>query len=184
VAEGYFVNRQAVMHNDFVIVGPKGDPAKLGLLTSIEEALTHIVETNTAFVSRGDDSGTHKKEKALWASIGLTPNKDWSAWYAEAGQGMGAVLRIANDKQAYALTDRGTQIAFADKLSLEVAFEGDEKLFNPYHVMAVNPKKHTDVKYTLAKQYIEFVTSVEGQAIIAAYRKGGQQLFHPDAVRE
>ncbi|ORU89632.1 MAG: tungsten ABC transporter substrate-binding protein [Cycloclasticus sp. symbiont of Poecilosclerida sp. M] len=180
VAEGHFTDRAAVMHNDFVIVGPKADPAKLGELKTIDEALTRIVETQSTFVSRGDDSGTHKKEKGLWQSIGLTPNKNWSAWYAEAGQGMGAVLRIANDKQAYALTDRGTQIAFADKLSLVVLFEGDEGLFNPYHVMAVNPEKHADVKYDSAQKYIAFVTSKEGQAVISAYRKGGQQLFYPD----
>lgn len=180
VAEGFFIDRKAVMHNDFVIVGPKNDPAKLSQAADIKEALTQLVEAQSPFVSRGDDSGTHKKEKSLWASIGLVPNAKWGAWYFEAGQGMGAVLQIADEKQAYTLVDRGTQIAFADKLSLGITFEGDKRLFNPYHVMAVNPKKHAGVKYDLAKKYIEFVTSEEGQAVIAAFRKGGQQLFYPD----
>jgi len=181
VAQGHFIDRQAVMHNDFVIVGPKNDPAKLQEVKDVKAALTELVEAQGPFVSRGDDSGTHKKEKSLWASIGLTPNKKWGRWYFEAGQGMGTVLRIADEKQAYALTDRGTQIAFADKLSLMIVFEGDEQLFNPYHVMAVNPEKHSDVNYELAKKYINYVTSAEGQAVIESYRKGGQQLFYPDA---
>jgi len=178
VESGDFINRTAVMHNDFVIVGPQNDPAKLSLAVTAKEALYKIAHTKSAFISRGDDSGTHKKEAILWAGADITPA---GAWYIEVGQGMGAVLNIANEKQAYALTDRGTQIAFADKLSLAIAFEGDAVLFNPYHVMAVNPVKHEGAKHALAMKYIEFVTGKEGQDIIAGFRKGGQQLFYPDA---
>jgi len=178
VASGDFVDRVAVMHNDFVIVGPSSDPAKLSSVTSAMDALRAISQTASPFISRGDDSGTHKKEKALWELADISPAGEW---YLEVGQGMGAVLNIANEKQAYALTDRGTRIAFADKLSLQIAFEGDEVLFNPYHVMAVNPNKHDAANYALAMKYIEFVTSDEGQRIIENFRKSGQQLFYPDA---
>ena len=178
VKSGDFVDRASVMHNDFVIVGPTSDPAMLSVAATATEALYKIAHTGSIFVSRGDDSGTHKKERILWASADTKPSGDW---YVEVGQGMGAVLNIANEKQAYALTDRGTQIAFADKLSLKVMFEGDDALFNPYHVMAVSPKKHEGVEHGLAIKYIEFVTSKEGQNIIAGFRKGGQQLFYPDA---
>jgi len=179
VEQGDFIDRVAVMHNDFVIVGPKNDPANIASKTKVSEAMEAIFLTQQSFISRGDDSGTHKKEKQLWAIAGLEPK---GKWYAEAGQGMGAILRIADDKQGYALTDRGTQIAFSDKISLKVLFEGDSLLFNPYHVMAVNPKKHPSVNYVLAKKYIDFVVSSEGQKIIADYKKGGEQLFYPDAI--
>lgn len=177
VKSGDFIDRKAVMHNDFVLIGPANDPARLATAGTVEEALQRIADVEAAFISRGDDSGTHKKERLLWQKGGVTPVGDW---YVDVGQGMGAVLNIANEKQAYALTDRGTQIAFADKVSLKVLFEGDDALFNPYHVMAVNPEKHKGVKYDLAMKYIKFVTSKEGQDIIASFRKGGQQLFYPD----
>jgi tungstate transport system substrate-binding protein len=168
------------MHNDFVIVGPDADPAVLKEASNAVDAMQRIATTQSFFISRGDDSGTHKKEKNVWKIVDVTPE---GKWYISAGQGMGAVLKIADEKQAYALTDRGTQIAYADKMSLKVVFEGDEVLFNPYHVMAVNPEKHAHVKYDLATKYIEFVTSEEGQAIIANFKKGNQQLFYPDAVQ-
>ncbi len=174
-----FIDRVAVMHNDFVLVGPNNDPAGLSSAKNIEEALRAIAQKKVSFISRGDDSGTHKKEKTLWESAGIQPLGDW---YIDVGQGMGAVLNIANEKQAYTLTDRGTQIAFAGKLDLKVAFEGDASLFNPYHVMAVNPAKHKQARYGWAKRYISFVTGPEGQEIIRGFRKGGQQLFHPDAL--
>jgi len=180
VEQGDFIDRKAVMHNDFVIVGAKSDPANLAQAQSAIQALQLIAKSKTDFISRGDDSGTHKKEKVLWKKAEIQPEGNW---YIQAGQGMGAVLKIADEKQAYTLTDRGTQIAYADKMSLVVNFEGDEALFNPYHVMAVNPEKHTHVKYDLAKKYIDFVTSEQGQAIIASFKKGGQQLFYPDAVK-
>lgn len=179
VAQGYGVDRTAVMHNDFVIVGPESDPAGLAEAMSIEDAMTRIAQSGATFVSRGDDSGTHKKELGLWKLAGLQPE---GSWYNAAGQGMGAVLVIANEKQGYALTDRGTYIAMQPKIALGVRYEGDEALFNPYHVMAVNPEKHAHVKYDLAKKYIEFVSGPEGQSIIAGFRKGGQQLFYPDAI--
>lgn len=178
VKEGLFIDRSAVMHNDFVIVGPESDPAGIASAKSATDALAKIATSGSPFISRGDDSGTHKKEKTLWVAAGIMPAGNW---YQAAGQGMGAVLRIADDKQAYALTDRGTQIAYSDKMALKVKFEGDSALFNPYHVMAVNPENHPHVRYDLAKKYIDFVTSEEGQAIIAGFRKGGEQLFYPDA---
>ncbi len=178
VKQGDFIERSAVMHNDFVIVGPANDPAGIASAKKVGETLSKIANSQSVFVSRGDDSGTHKKEKLLWKQLGLDPKGNW---YSSVGQGMGAVLRIADDKQGYTLTDRGTQIAFSDKMSLKILFEGDKELFNPYHVMAVNPKKHSHVKYDFAKKYIDFVVSKEGQKIIADYKKGGQQLFYPDA---
>jgi len=173
---GDFIDRYPVMYNDFVIIGPENDPADITSAKTALDALRKIAESSSAFISRGDDSGTHKKEKQLWKQLGIEPK---GAWYAAAGQGMGAVLRIADEKQAYTLTDRGTQIAFSDKISLKILFEGTPELFNPYHVMAVNPEKHPHVNYDAAKKYIDFVTSEQGQKIIAEYKKGGQQLFYP-----
>lgn len=148
VEKGDFIDRKAVMHNDFVIVGAEVDSAKVATAKSAVEALQFIANKQAEFISRGDDSGTHKKEKFLWTTAAIQPK---GSWYIQAGQGMGAVLKIADEKQAYALTDRGTQIAYAEKMSLKVLFHGDEALFNPYHVMAVNPNKHSHVNYDLAK---------------------------------
>jgi tungstate transport system substrate-binding protein len=181
VASGDFVDRTAVMHNDFVVLGPESDPANIATATNAAGAFIRIANAKADFISRGDDSGTHKKEKALWDNAGLTPE---GKWYVAAGQGMGAVLKIADEKQAYALADRGTQIAYAEKMNLKVLFEGDEVLFNPYHVMAVNPAKGSHIKYDLAKKYINFVTGQEGQQIIKDFRLHGQQLFHPDVISE
>lgn len=178
VEQGDFIDRKLVMHNDFVIVGPENDPVGLAKARSASEALQFIAKGNATFISRGDDSGTHKKEKSLWLMTGIKPK---GSWYVQAGQGMGAVLKIADEKQAYALTDRGTQIAYVNKMSLNVVFEGDDVLFNPYHVMAVNPQKHSHVKYDLAKKYIDFVTGSEGQSIINSFRLSEQQLFYGDA---
>ena len=177
VGQGDFIDRKAVMHNDFVIVGSVADPANIAQVKSASEALHQIAKVQADFISRGDDSGTHKKEKKLWLIANVKPEGNW---YIQAGQGMGAVLNIANEKQAYTLADRGTQIAYADKMSLKVLFDGDTVLFNPYHVMAVNPVKHPHVNYDLTTKYIEFVTGKEGQAIIAGFKKSGQQLFYPD----
>jgi tungstate transport system substrate-binding protein len=179
VEQGVFVNRKPVMHNDFVIIGPENDTAGIAQAQSVSQALEMIVKANAAFISRGDDSGTHKKEKALWIAANIKPE---GVWYIQVGQGMGAVLTITNEKQAYTLTDRGTQIAFNDKINLEVLYQGDEVLFNPYHVMAVNPELHDHVNYELATKYIDFVTGEEGQKIIKNFRKSGQQLFYPDAI--
>lgn len=177
VEQGDFINRTPVMHNDFVIVGPSSDPAKISSSETVINALSKIANNQSTFISRGDDSGTHKKENQLWKIAKIEPQGNW---YNEVGQGMGAVLKIADEKQAYTLTDRGTQIAFSGKMSLKVLFEGDSTLFNPYHVMAVNPETHPHVKYELAKKYIDFVTSVKGQQLIADYKMGGEQLFYPD----
>ena len=179
VENGYGIDRAAVMHNDFVIIGPPDDPAGIAKTGSAVEAMKKLHNSDTTFVSRGDDSGTHKKEKSLWDSAGVEPSGDW---YLAVGQGMGAVLQIADDRQAYALTDRGTYIAYQGKINLEIVSAGDQALYNPYHIIAVNPDKHSQVKYELARDYIEFVTGKQGQGIIKDYRMKGQQLFYPDAM--
>ncbi|HUL14186.1 MAG TPA: substrate-binding domain-containing protein [Methylococcaceae bacterium] len=178
VAAGWGVDRQAVMHNDFILVGPAADPAGVKAAKTADEAIKKVADAKAGFVSRGDESGTHVKEKALWQKAGVTPEGDW---YLSVGQGMGAVLRMADDKGLYTLTDRGTYLSAKDKLKLQILFEGDPQLFNPYHVMAVNLKKHKHVNYKMAKRYIEYVTGPEGQATIANFKVGGQQLFYPDA---
>ena len=178
IEQGYGVDRKAVMHNDFVLIGPKSNPAGIDSTQSIQSALQLVAESQSAFVSRGDDSGTHKKEKSLWQLANINPA---GSWYFSVGQGMGAVLKISDEKQAYTLTDRGTYIALKDKIDLVIVNEGDRFLFNPYHIIAVNPAKHKHVRYDLAKKYIDFVTGIEGQALIGAYKKQSEQLFYPDA---
>jgi tungstate transport system substrate-binding protein len=180
VEQGDFIDRQAVMHNDFVIIGPKSDPAAMSNGSSAIDALKRLIGSRGRFVSRGDDSGTHKKEQALWQSANVSPV---GQWYIQAGQGMGAVIKMADEMGAYTLTDRGTYIAFADKVDLQILYQGDEVLFNPYHIMAVNPERHRHVNYTLATQYIAFVTGEQGQAIIRDFKMQGQALFYPDAIR-
>lgn len=178
VEQGYFVDRQEVMFNDFVIVGPENDPAGIKDAKTAAEALAKIADSEADFVSRGDDSGTHKKELALWQTAGIEPN---GSWYIAAGQGMGAVLKLADEKLGYALTDRSTQIAFTEKMDLVVLNEGDSSLSNPYHIMAVSPEKHPHARYDLAKQYTDFITSDTGQKLIADFKVNGQQLFYPNA---
>lgn len=183
VAEGFGVNRRDVMYNDFVLLGPPEDPAGIKGCTSAGEALKAIAAKRAPFISRGDDSGTHKKELLLWKKAGVLPR---GAWYAEAGQGMGAVLRIADEKGAYTLSDRGTFLSMAKKLELRVLCEGDPELFNPYGIIAVNPARHKHVKYVEAMAYIGWVTSPEGQAIIRSFgvKEFGRPLFIPMAVSE
>lgn len=181
VASGYGIDRLPVMHNDFVIVGPAADPAGIGRRSSAVEALRRIAGATALFVSRGDESGTHKKEKQLWQAAGIEPG---GRWYLATGQGMGAVLQIAADKHAYTLTDRGTYIAYRKKLGLKILSQGDPKLYNPYHIIAVNPARHAHAKFSLAKKYMAFVTGPEGQKIIRDYRLGGQQLFYPDVIKQ
>lgn len=176
-AQGDFISRSAVMSNDFVLLGPINDPAGVASAKTVLEALVKIFTSQSVFVSRGDDSGTHKKELKLWQELNIEPK---GVWYISAGQGMGAVLQIADAKQAYTLVDRGTQIAFSDKISLGVVFENDPALFNPYHVMAVNPEKHPYINNELAQKYIDFLLSAEGQQRIVSYKKAGQQLFYPN----
>jgi tungstate transport system substrate-binding protein len=181
VAAGHGVDRRAVMHNDFVIVGPKTDPAGVKTALTAAAAMKKIADARAGFVSRGDESGTHVKEKTLWRTTGIDPA---GTWYLSTGQAMAAVLRMADDKGVYTLSDRGTFLALKAKIRLDILFEGDPTLFNPYHVIAVNPKKHPDVNYPAAKKYIDFVTGREGQTIIARFRVQGQPLFFPDALPE
>jgi tungstate transport system substrate-binding protein len=181
IAAGYGVNRRDVMYNDFVIVGPTEDPAGIRGTADARKALMAIARSGTLFISRGDDSGTHKKEKALWKKAGIVPE---GRWYSEAGQGMGAVIQIANEKLAYTLADRGTYLAYKGKVSLKILCEGDPDLFNPYGIIAVNPARHPHANYVLAMAYIGWVTSPEGQRIIRQFgrEKFGQPLFIPTAV--
>jgi tungstate transport system substrate-binding protein len=176
VADGFGIGRTGVMWNDFILVGPKSDPEAIKSAPSAEAALKKISAGKTLFISRGDDSGTHKKELALWEKAAVKPEGNW---YISAGQGMSAVLRMADDKQAYTLTDRGTFLAFQDKAQLVILWEGSEGLLNPYHVIAVNPKRHAHIKYGLAKKYIDYLVGAEGQAIIGNFKKDGNVLFHP-----
>lgn len=179
VAQGFGVERLPVMHNDFVLLGPGNDPAKIRDARSLTAAMVALANAGTGFVSRGDDSGTHKKEKSLWQAASISPEGNW---YLAAGQGMGAVLKIANDKLAYTITDRGTYLAFKDKIELELVYEGAEELVNPYHIILVNPQKHPHVKSKLAQQYADFVRSEQGQMIIRGYKVAGEQLFYPDVI--
>jgi len=178
VEEGYFVDRRDVMYNDFVIVGPDSDPAGVRGMQSASAALEEIASSRATFASRGDDSGTHVKELALWRAAGVEPGGDW---YLSVGQGMAATLRVAGEKGAYTIADRGTYISLEGELNLEVLVEGDPALFNQYGIMAVNPEVHPHVNYEGAKALIRFVTSEEGQGIIDGFRRSGEQLFFPNA---
>ena len=183
VRQGYFVDRHDVMYNDFVLIGPYEDPARIQGVRSITEAFRRISRNSCLFVSRGDNSGTHMRERLIWAKAGIYP--EGNGWYLQVGQGMEKTQRIAHEKQAYTLTDRGTWLAAKDKDRLEMAIlsEGDPLLFNQYGVMAVNPSRHAHAKYTQAKAFIEWVISVEGQSAIGSYRdSGGNQLFIPNAL--
>jgi tungstate transport system substrate-binding protein len=179
VAEGYGVNRRDLMHNDFVIVGPPTDPAGTKGQKDAAEALKKIALNKSLFISRGDDSGTHSKERSLWEAARLKPKGDW---YVEVGQGMGAVLVIADEKQGYTLTDRGTYLAYEKKVDLALLVEGECRLINPYAVIAVNPAKHPHVKYVEAMTFIAWLTSKEGQEMIGGFNIGGKTLFFPDAI--
>jgi tungstate transport system substrate-binding protein len=182
VAEGFGLERLDVMHNDFLVVGPRGDPAGIRGLPAAD-ALRRIAGTGNSFASRGDDSGTHKKELSLWRAAGVQPS---GAWYLESGTGMEATLRIANEKRAYCLVDRATWMAHCREIdALAVVNEGDERLFNPYSVIVVSPAKFSWLNTRLATRFAEFIRSVEGQAIIGNFGKEryGAPLFFPDVVR-
>jgi tungstate transport system substrate-binding protein len=170
VESGFGVNRRDVMYNDFVIIGPAKDPAGVKTAKTAAEAMKKIADAKAVFVSRGDDSGTHTKEKGLWKAAGIEPKGDW---YIEAGRGMGEVINMATERLGY----RGTFIAFQGKTDLPLLFAGDKALFNPYGVIAVNPAKHPHVKYDLAMAFIAFLTSPEGQKMINEFKMNGQQLF-------
>jgi tungstate transport system substrate-binding protein len=179
VEKGFGVARLPVMHNDFILIGPASDPADVRSAPSLNAAMLRIAGTKTGFVSRGDDSGTHKRELSLWDNAAIVPAGDW---YMAVGQGMGAVLQIADDKQVYTLTDRGTYLAYKDKIDSVIMYQGASELFNPYHVIMVNPGKHPQVKSDLANRYIEYVRGEQGQEIIRNYKISGKQLFFPDVI--
>jgi len=181
VADGYGIDRRLVMHNDFVIVGPPSDPAALRSQTTLDSVFKTIAATASTFVSRGDDSGTNVKELALWKQVGMDPHGQ--PWYLETGQGQGATLSIASEKGGYALTDRGTFLAYKSNVDLVILFEGDSSLLNVYHVITVSPEKFPSTNLEGAKVFADFITSEAGQKIIAEFgvEKYGQPLFFPDA---
>jgi len=207
VEDGFGTKRYAVMHNDFIILGPKKDPAGIKGMKDAAQALKKIALSKSPFISRGDDSGTHTKEQELWKATGIeleknvkTLSKDGKdkeislfypkgseEWYTSIGQGMGKTLTFADEKQAYTIADRGTYIKYKlgreQALDLEVACEGDPGLFNPYGIIPVNPKKFPHVKYVLAEEFSQWLISKKGQALIADYKLLGEQLFYPDAVK-
>ncbi|NIQ39306.1 MAG: solute-binding protein [Proteobacteria bacterium] len=178
---GFGVNRREVMYNDLVILGPKEDPAAIGDAKDPTHALRAIANSRSLFISRGDSSGTHKKERGIWEKAGMNPR---GRWYVEVGQGMGAVLQIANERRAYTLSDRGTYLAYKRRVNLEILNHGDPMLFNPYGIIAVNPARYPQVNYVLAMAYIGWVTSPEGQEIIREFGKDrfGEPLFIPMAI--
>ncbi len=206
VSDGYGTERFAVMHNDFVILGPVSDPAGIKGMTDATGALKKIAAAKTHFISRGDDSGTHTKEQNLWLATGLqlveqsqaiikkgkkkevvsSKPADSDGWYFSIGQGMGKTLTFADEKQAYVLVDRGTYIKYkfgkTPGIDLEVLCEGDELLANPYGIIPVNPKKHAHIQYDLAMKFASWITSAHGQKLINDYRLEGKQLFYPDAI--
>ena len=181
VKAGHGVRRLDVMYNDFVIVGPKSDPAGISGLNDPLKALSRIAATKALFISRGDESGTHKKEKSLWQKTGLRILDKTGKWYRETGSGMGATLNIAAGMGAYTLTDRATWIAFANKRDLVIVNQGSPLLFNQYGVIMVNPKKHPHVNRKGAQAFIDWITGPKGQSAIARYRLHGKQLFFPNA---
>jgi len=179
VAEGFGVKRYGVMYNDFVIVGPTADPAHVKGCASAKDALNKISQTQSVFVSRGDDSGTNKREKSLWKATGVASGEPAGSWYRSTGSGMGATLNTAAGSGGYALSDRGTWISFKNKQDLSIVCEGDPSLFNPYGVMLVNPAKHPHVKANAGQAFIDWLVSSEGQAAIGGFRLQGETLFTP-----
>jgi tungstate transport system substrate-binding protein len=181
VEDGYGIERLDVMYNDFVIVGPAADPAKVAGTTDAAAALQTIAGAKAAFASRADDSGTHKKEMSLWQEAGVDPTSASGEWYRETGSGMGATLNTAAGMDAYALTDRGTWLSFDNKADLEIVVEGDPRLFNQYGIILVNPEKHPHVKAELGQTFIDWMVSDKGQKAIADFQIKGQQAFFPNA---
>lgn len=181
VAGGYGIERVYFMYNDFIVLGPPDDPAGVTEADSAAEAFAAIAREEASFVSRGDNSGTHVKELSLWSAAGVDDVAEAGAWYREVGQGMGAVITLANEQQTYTLADRGTYLAYRGDIDLEIVFEGDPELFNPYGIIAVDPARHPHVQAELAQALVDHVTSPEGQSIIGDYQVAGEQLFFPDA---
>ena len=184
VAEGYFVDRREVMYNDFVLIGPKSDPARVGGGKDIVAAFRKIKAAAAPFVSRGDKSGTHAAELRLWKMAGIdVAGADKGTWYRETGSGMGPALNTASGMNAYILADRGTWLSFKNRGELGISVEGDQKLFNQYGVMLVNPARHAHVKKAEGQAFADWVVSAEGQKAIADYKIGGEQLFFPNAKK-
>ena len=183
VAAGHGTARHDVMYNDFVILGPGADPAGIAGLSDAPAALARIARARAPFASRGDDSGTHKAELRLWGAAGIDAAAASGGWYRETGSGMGATLNVGIGIGAYVLADRATWIAFGNKRGHRVLVEGDARLFNQYGIVAVSPARHPSVKAGLARQFVDWILSHEGQAAIAAFRIGGRQLFFPNARR-
>jgi len=181
VADGFGVARHDVMYNDFVLLGPAGDPAKISDIDDAPAAFARIAGEKAIFASRGDDSGTHKKELGLWRAAGIDPAKNTSGWYRATGSGMGATLNTAVAMDAYVMSDRATWIAFQNKRGHKIVFEGDTRLFNQYGVILVNSAKHPHVKARAGQKFVDWLISGDGQRAIATYRRGGQQLFFPNA---
>lgn len=181
VAEGFGVARYDVMYNDFVIVGPETDPAGVKGMTSAADALEKIADDEALFASRGDDSGTHKKELSLWKAARVDVDAASGTWYRETGSGMGATLNTASGLGAYALTDRATWLSFENKRDLAILVEGDPKLFNQYGIILVNPEKYPHVKAEAGQRFIDWILGAEGQKAIADFKVDGQQLFFPNA---
>ncbi len=179
VKAGFGVNRRDVMYNDFIIVGPPNDPAGLHAAAGAVEAFKKLAAAQATFVSRGDESGTHQKEKELWKAAGVTPS---APWYVSAGQGMGEVLLMANERQGYTVADRGTYLAYKKREELAIVSQGDPILFNPYTIMATNPARYPRVKYIEAMELIAWLTAPEGQKLIGSFKQEGEVLFHPTAV--
>ena len=182
VADGLGIARHPIMHNDFVLVGPAADPAGVRGTREIALALRRIGERGQVFVSRGDDSGTHKKELELWGASGFNPRPASGSWYRQAGSGMGATLNTASAMGAYTLSDRATWVSFGNKAGMEILLEGDPPLNNPYAAIVVNPEKHPHVHVDEAQAFVDWLTSERGQAAIASFCVEGQQLFFPDVV--
>ena len=181
LSEGFGVKRYPVMYNDFVLIGPKSDPAGVKGSKDIVAALGAIKEKGSDFISRGDKSGTHQAELNLWKMAGIDIAKEKGPWYKEIGQGMGAALNTASASNAYVLADRGTWLSFKNRGDLVISVEGDKRLFNQYGVMLVNPEKHPSVKKDIGQQFIDWLVSAEGQKAIADYKINGEQLFYPNA---
>jgi len=181
IAEGHGVQRFEVMYNDFILVGPKSDPARVAGGKDTVDALQKIRNTQSPFASRGDKSGTHFAEVELWKAAGVDIGKDKGPWYRETGSGMGPTLNTASGMNAYALADRGTWLSFKNRGELAISVQGDRRLFNQYGVMLVNPAKHSHVKKEMGQAFVDWLVSDQGQDAIAAYKIGGEQLFFPNA---
>ena len=183
VTEGFGVDRRDVMYNDFVLIGPKSDPAKVAGGKDVAAALKAVAAAKAPFVSRGDKSGTHAAELRYFKDAGVDPNEGKGSWYRETGSGMGPALNTASSMNAYILADRGTWLSFKNRGELGIVVEGDRKMFNPYGVILVNPAKHAHVKQAEGRAFMDWLVSAEGQAAIASYKVGGEQLFFPDAKK-